>query len=160
MLISIRGVYMKMSKKKGGFAMTGVMTLVNEYVIGDEVKKNKYENKDSKFEYIKTIISIKISRRYNRIIKNNIVKNKEIRNGKATLKGTRITPEELTLFVADKIEMDKQENKNTKYKDIEKYLFEEYPSISNIEQIKAALYYVIKHDINIFQYIFVILFLW
>lgn len=138
---------MKKLNERGGFTMTEVLNICNmqEYVIN---------NKDSKIETIKNAIRIKTIDKYEEIINKNIIKDKEIRNGRATIKGTRITPKELMFCIAEKINQDEKKGIETNYKEIRKYLSEEYPSITNEEQIEAALYYTIKYEINIFKYIF------
>ena len=86
-------------------------------------------------------------------VQDKISKDKEIRNGKAIINGTRITPKELMFCIAEKINQDEKKGIETNYEGIKKYLSEEYPSITNEEQIQAALYYTIKYEINIFKYI-------
>ena len=137
---------MKSLNKRGGFTMTEVLNICNmqEYVVN---------NNDSKIENIKNAIRIKTVDKYEEIINKNIVKDKEIRNGRATIKGTRITPKELIFCIAEKINADEKKRIETNYEGIKKYLSEEYPSITNEEQIEAALYYTIKYEINIFKYI-------
>lgn len=134
-------------KEKGGFTMTNVLNICNmqEYVSND--------NKISKIDMIRDTIRIKTIDIYDEIIDKNIIKDKEIRNGKAIIKGSRITPKELIFCIAEKIEQDEKNGIETNYEGIKKYLSEEYPSITNEEQIKAALYYTIKYEINIFRYI-------
>lgn len=133
--------------KRGGFTMTEVLNICNmqEYV--------KDSDKNSKIENIKSAIRIRTLDKYEEIINKNIVKDKEIRNGRATIKGTRITPKELMFCISEKIRQDEKQGIETKFSKIKEYLSKEYPSITNEEQIKAALYYTIKYDINIFKYV-------
>lgn len=76
------------------------------------------------------------------IIGKNIVKNKKINNGRCTIKGTRLTPNDIGRLVT-----------NEKDISIEK-IFMEYPSLENEEQILAGLFIFLKDNITLRKVLF------
>lgn len=132
---------------KGGLAMTDVLNVYNiqELVCKEEKKKTRNE----KINSILQVIKIKKSEEVEEIIKENIICDKKIRNGRATIKGTRITPKELILATSE-VNID-----DATFEKIRDYLYEQYPSITKESEIEAAIYYVLKYDINLFKYIIV-----
>ena len=70
------------------------------------------------------------------LIRKNIVNNKEINGGKSTIKGTRVTPNDIGRIVT-----------STKCVTIEK-IFEELPSLETEEQILAGLFVFMKDNIT------------
>lgn len=123
---------------KGGVTMTNV--LINENIEDFFSTKSEPEVKETrkinnrKFATILTFIKLKYSRAFDDIIKKYIVCDKNIRNGEATIKGTRITACDI-LYILSEARSDK--------KSIE-YIYEQYPSITNKDQILAAILYMIK----------------
>ena len=71
------------------------------------------------------------------LMKNYIIKDKTINSGKATIKGTRLTPEDIGRAL---------ENCKT----IEG-IMEEYPSLSNKEEVHAALFYYMKQNVSLIR---------
>lgn len=142
-------------KKKGGFTMTDVLSIYDMEQIVENVKDIEVEEKaNEKANKIALFIAIRKSKELNELVNKYIVKNKEIRDGKAVIKGTRITPIELMYCVAEVL----KNNKNEKtFEEIRDYLYEQYPSINNENQIKAAISYVIKKEISTIKYIVTIL---
>ena len=69
-----------------------------------------------------------------KIIKENIIKDKNINQGRDTIKGTRITPEDIGQIMMN--------NKNVSVKTI----YDELPSIENENQILAGLFVFIKKN--------------
>ena len=138
-------------EKKGGFTMTDVLSIYDMEPIVENVKDIQLKEKvNEKAKKITIFIAIKKSKELDRLVKEYIVKNKKIRDGKAVIKGTRITPVEL-MYCVDEI---LKENKNEKtFEEIRDYLYEQYPSINNENQIKAAVSYIIKKEISTIKYI-------
>lgn len=123
--------------------MTDILTMDNiKDFIGETTTKEK---NDSKLYFILLFLSIKFESK-DKIINKYIVKDKKIRNGKATIKGTRITTDDMLCIIAEA----------NNEKDWKKYIFEQYPSIENLQQIEAALKYSIKKS-NTLKFIFSVL---
>lgn len=123
--------------------MTDILTMDNiKDFIGETTTKEK---NDSKLYFILLFLSIKFESK-DKIINKYIVKDKKIRNGKATIKGTRITTDDMLCIIAEA----------NNEKDWKKYIFEQYPSIENLQQIEAALKYSIKKA-NTLKFIFSVL---
>lgn len=128
-----------MSKKirKEANKMTNV--LINAGNIIDTYEENKeFENKEpSKFEDILLYLKIKeiTNTSYAKeIIKKYIIKDRTINSGRATIKGTRVTPDDIGRILFS------YEIKNIKE------IMEEYPSLSKEEEVLAGLiYYLDKH---------------
>lgn len=127
-------------KKKGGLAMTNV--LVEELMRAENYSINI---KNKKLEQIKLLFTIKYreNNKYNELIDKYIVCDKRIRDGEATIKGTRITVEDIVY-----ITMEEESKKN---------VYKQYPSIKNEEQILAALLYVVKYKIGTIKFLIAIL---
>lgn len=123
---------------KGGVSMTNILTNENFEVFFPTETMYKFDGskkiKNKKFYTILTFLKLKYSRAFNDIIEKYIVHDKGIRNGEATIKGTRISTLDL-LCILD--EAREEENKL-------KYIYEQYPSITDKEQILAAILYMIK----------------
>lgn len=112
-------------------ALTNVSNIMEQY----EEKKEKNDKELTKIEILLTVYRIKqiIKSDFAQSIVNKyIIKDKTINGGRYTIKGTRITPEDIGRLV-------EYENNVT----VEKIL-EEYPSLSNEEQILAGLFVHMK----------------
>lgn len=134
---------MRKELRREGFTMTDILTMDNiKDFIGETTTKEK---NNSKLYYILLFLSIKFENK-NKMINKYIVKDKNIRNGKATIKGTRITTDDMLCIISEA----------NSEKDLLKYIFEQYPSIENKEQIIAALKYSMK-KVNTFKFIWMTL---
>ena len=124
-----------LKKGKGAIKMTDVLTNF-ENVIDDCANETKDEI-NPRVELIfmvyrfKKIIKTDFAQK---IIKENIVKDKNINQGRYTIKGTRITPEDIGQIMIN--------NKNVSINTI----YDELPSIENEEQILAGLFVFIKKN--------------
>lgn len=116
-------------------------------------KKEEKYSRNEKINSIVEVVKIKTSEQVDEIIKNNINFDKKVRSGKATIKGTRITPKELILATSE------MASDNFTFNDLKKYLYEQYPSITQEIQIEAAVYYCLKYDISLFKYIVAVIML-
>jgi uncharacterized protein (DUF433 family) len=74
---------------------------------------------------------------YKKYIKENIIRNKKIRKGHPTIKGTRLTPEDIACLIT------KNEGKLSN-----EDILKEYPSLSSEKQIDFALLYFIEKKIR------------
>ena len=124
-----------LKKGKGVIKMTDVLTNF-ENVIDDCANETKNEI-NPRVELIfmvyrfKKLIKTDFAQK---IIKENIVKDKNINQGRYTIKGTRITPEDIGQIMIN--------NKNVSINTI----YDELPSIENEEQILAGLFVFIKKN--------------
>lgn len=124
-----------LKKGKGAIKMTDVLTNF-ENVIDDCANETKNEI-NPRVELIfmvyrfKKLIKTDFAQK---IIKENIVKDKNINQGRYTIKGTRITPEDIGQIMIN--------NKNVSINTI----YDELPSIENEEQILAGLFVFIKKN--------------
>ncbi len=116
--------------------MTDTLNNITEIFDTYETEKKETPRIDAFVEFIKLK---HIANAQEKLIDEYIVKDRNIRNGKAVIKGTRITPKELVLIT--------QEAFKNKTNDIEKFIKEQYPSIDSIEKIVAGLAYEIKKQI-------------
>lgn len=130
---------------KGGFTMTNILTneSVRDFIFDD----TKYESKNSKIKDIQLIYDVKVKQKYKDLINEYVVIDKDVRNGEATIKDTRITTEDIIYIV--------YESRNQKEQ--LKYIYEQYPSLTNKKQILAALLYSIKNT-NFLKLIIAIIF--
>lgn len=136
---------MNIKIRKEANIMTNV--LINaENIIDTYEEKKDFDNKEpSKFEYILLYYKIKkaINEEYaQELMKKYIVKDKAINSGRATIKGTRVTPEDIGRILLIK--------ENINIKDIKK----EYPSLSNEEEVLAGLIYYIDKNISLIRILF------
>ena len=124
-----------LKKGKGAIKMTDVLTNF-ENVIDDCANETKDEI-NPRVELIfmvyrfKKLIKTDFAQK---IIKENIVKDKNINQGRYTIKGTRITPEDIGQITIN--------NKNVSINTI----YDELASIENEEQILAGLFVFIKNN--------------
>lgn len=129
-----------MIKRKGANIMTNV--LINAENIIDNYCE---EPKNSKLETILLYCKIKkvINEDYAQsLVKKYIEKDKAINSGRATIKGTRVTPEDIGRILLIK--------ENMKIKDIMK----EYPSLNNEEEVLAGLIYYMSKNISLRKILF------
>lgn len=121
-------------KRKGAITMTEVLTNVENIMEQYEDKSYQEINKITRIEFILTVYKIKKiikSDFAQRIIKENIIRDKTINEGRYTIKGTRITPEDIGRII-------------TKEKVTVEEIYEEYPSLDKDEQILAGLFIYMK----------------
>ena len=130
---------MKIAISKGGFIMTDILMAEDTInFISDSTLDKK--GKRGKFYIMCGLIEAKCNRKYNKLIKEHVIKDNHIKDGRAILKGTRITVEDV-LYIAREAQINDEKN-------WQEYIFKEYPSIQNQEQILAAVVYFIKHEIS------------
>ncbi len=126
-----------MKFKKGEMSMTETLTNITEFLDTYETEeKHETPRLNAFIDFVKLK---NIANEQKELINEYIVKDKNIRNGKPVIKGTRITPQELLLIT--------QESFNAKPKNAEefiKYIKEQYPSIDSVEKIVAGLSYSIR----------------
>lgn len=125
-----------------GAIMTNVLMNVENILDTYEEKENIDMSKvDALFLYYKTKKIIK-SDYAQKIIQENIVKDKTINNGRYTIKGTRVTPEDIGRIVEIKDNVD--------IKDV----MDEYPSLETKEQVLAGLMFYFKQNITLYKMLF------
>ena len=130
---------------KGADSMTNVLVNANDIMDTYEEKDEIRNKKLSKIEKILLYLKIKNtanSEYAQNLIKKYIGKNKEINSGRATILGTRVTPEDIVglLLTREKIEVE----------DITK----EFPSIENNDQIMAGLMYYFSNNLSLLHILF------
>lgn len=134
-----------MNIRKGAKDMTNVLTNA-ENIIEKYEDKQYAENKNiSKMERILLYLKIKdaIEEEYaQELTKKYIIRDKAINSGRATIKGTRVTPEDIGRILLKK--------ENMGIKDIMK----EYPSLNKDEQILAGLMYYVKKNVSFINILF------
>ena len=127
-------------KEKGGVCMTDILTIDNmEMLIPDE---QKAKNRRDKFTAIRYLLYVKFSTN-KKLLEKIIVKDNKIRNGKPLIKGTRITIDDI-----NDIAINAPKNVS-----LCEYILEQYPSIENEIQVRAALQYIIKYRVNTLKFI-------
>lgn len=89
--------------------------------------KNQFQEFWRNFTLLKTMAK---DQRYDKLIKNNITKNKKIKSGTAIIKGTRISTQDIMHLLANDYDVDK--------------ILNNFPTIQNQEQIMAATAYEIR----------------
>ena len=123
--------------RKGAISMTNVLTNMENIIDDYEVeKKEKINLKLKSFFIVYKIKRILKTDFAQKIISENIRKDKAVNNGRETIKGTRITPDDIGRIVAM--------NKNVTIENI----FEELPSLKNQEQILAGLFVFMRKNIT------------
>ena len=116
--------------------MTDVITNAGN-IIYNYGSKNTITITDTKAETFFIIYRLKKFIRTDfaqQLLKENIIKNKAINNGRSTIKGTRITPEDVWRII--------DANKNVTIQTI----YDEYPSLEKDEQILAAIIFYMKNE--------------
>lgn len=119
--------------RKGASKMTDVLT--NFENIMDDYSNSKKEKTVSKLEFIITVWQTKRILKNSfaqKIIKENIIKDKRINQGRATIKGTRITPEDIGRIIENETNVT-----------LEK-IRDEFPSIENKDQVLAGVFVFMK----------------
>lgn len=127
-------------KRKGAIAMTDVLTNVECIMENYENELLEKDSEITKVEIILLVYKMKkiVKSEYaQKIIKDNIVKDKTINEGRYTIKGTRVTPEDIERIICNK-------EKGLTFEEILK----EYPSLENEEQIMAAIFFFVQKNIK------------
>lgn len=120
-----------MTKKKEVLKMTDILLNISDYLENEDIKE-KY--KTPKIDEILIFLKFKAkAKKAREETKKYIEKNKTIRNGKAIVKGTRITTKEILLFL----------NECENFEETLEYICNQYPSIESKEQVLYALLYEI-----------------
>lgn len=134
-----------MKKKKGEMNMTETITNIQDFF---DTCETELKCSTPRMDDITDFLKIKRIANANKdIIELYTEKNKNIKNGKIVLKGTRITLNELVLIIT---EAKKQGAKTID--EILKYTNMQYPSIDSKEQIVAGLLCFIKEQ-NTLKYV-------
>lgn len=124
-------------KRKGAITMTNVLTNVENIIDSYEEKEQQKINQRFKtFLIVYKLRKIIKSDFAQEIVDKNIVRDKKINNGRYTIKGTRLTPDDIGRLVAS------QKNISTEE------IFKEYPSLENEEQILAGLFIFLRDNIT------------
>ena len=126
-----------LNKRKGEIAMTNVLTNVENIIDNYEDKKQqKINSKLESFLIVYRLRKLIKSDFAQEIIEKNIIRDKKINNGRCTVKGTRITPDDIGRLVTNEEDISTEE------------IFREFPSIENEEQILAGLFIFLKNNIT------------
>lgn len=131
--------------RKEANIMTNVLNNAENIIDTYEEKKNVISKKPSMLEDILLYVRIKqlTNAKYvKQLTKKYIVKDKTINSGRATIRGTRVTPEDIGRILMHKSDV--------KVKDI----LDEYPSLTNEEEVLAGLLYFIDKHISLSQILF------
>jgi len=140
-----------MKYMKGAMNMTQTLTNMKDILYTYETE---FECQTPIIDAITGILKMKrIARAKKDIIEKNTETNKEIRNGRTVIRGTRITPEELLLIMAEVFENEEVRNFEELFENISK----QYPSIDSKEQILASILYTAKKQ-NLLTYIASVIF--
>ena len=130
---------------KGAKLMTNVLANVDNIISNYEEKKNIDNKLVSKAELIVLYLRIKDvinNKEAQQLMEEYIIKDKTINSGRATIKGTRVTPEDIGRILLKK--------ENMAVKDI----MEEYPSLENEEQVLAGLMYYVRKNVSFINILF------
>ena len=124
--------------------MTNVITNIKDILETEELKDN-YPT--PKIDAICNFLTLKaISNKSKKEIEKYTERNKNIKNGKTVLVGTRITTKELLLLMSE----------SPKEQDVFEYIYKCYPSIKKEEQIIYGMLYEIRKE-NTFLFILKVL---
>lgn len=120
-------------KGEGGLYMFTADAMYVGYRKTEEEKKNKHSHRNivelyKKYSALKHIVK---TQGMQQVMKEHIIKDKRICNGEATIKGTRLTVNNVV-------------NMALEMEDITEVM-KNFPSITSEEQVLAALVYYIKH---------------
>lgn len=124
--------------------MTNVLNNVDN-IIGTYEEQNNENKVNSKLEVILLYFKLKDvinNDEARELMKEYIIKDKTINSGRATIKGTRVTPDDIGRILIKK--------ENMSMKDI----MEEYPSLDKEEQVLAGLMYYVKKNLSFIQILF------
>lgn len=126
-----------LNKRKGEIAMTNVLTNVENIIDNYEDKEQqKINSRLESFLIVYRLRKLIKSDFAQKIIEKNIIRDKKINNGRSTIKGTRITPDDIGRLVTNEEDISTEE------------IFREFPSIENEEQILAGLFIFLKNNIT------------
>lgn len=124
--------------------MTNVLNNVDN-IIGTYEEQNNENKGNSKSEVILLYLKLKDvinNDEARELMREYIIKDKTINSGRATIKGTRVTPDDIGRILIKK--------ENMSMKDI----MEEYPSLDKEEQVLAGLMYYVKKNLSFIQILF------
>lgn len=131
--------------RKGAKIMTNVLTNADNIIGTYEEKKSNESKEISKSELFLLYLKIRDvinDEEAQQLMKEYIIKDKTINSGRATIKGTRVTPEDIGRILLKK--------ENMEVKDI----MEEYPSLENEEQVLAGLMYYVRKNVSFINILF------
>ncbi len=131
--------------RKGAKIMTNVLTNADNIICTYEEKKSNESKETSKSELMLLYLKIRDvinDKEAQQLMKDYIIKDKAINSGRATIKGTRVTPEDIGRILLKK--------SNMGIKDI----MEEYPSLDKEEQILAGLMYYVRKNVSFINILF------
>ena len=134
---------MRFSKRKVGIIMTNVLFNAENIIDTYEENKNISNKRNSKLELILLYLKMKDIIDDNKsLINEYIIKDKTINSGRATIKGTRVTPEDIGRILVEK--------ENLNIKDIMK----EYTSLEDEKQVLAGLMYYVQRNLSLKNILF------
>lgn len=125
--------------RKGASKMTDVLTNFENIMVDYSNNIDNTEEKTTRLEFFLIVWKIKKMTKTGfarKIIKENIVRDKYVNQGRPTIKGTRITPNDIGRII-----------ENGTNVTIEK-IREEFPSIDNEEQILAGLFVFMRDRLS------------
>lgn len=123
--------------------MTNVLFNAENIIDTYEENKNISNKRNSKLELILLYLKMKDIIDDNKsLINEYIIKDKTINSGRATIKGTRVTPEDIGRILVEK--------ENLNIKDIMK----EYTSLEDEKQVLAGLMYYVQRNISLKNILF------
>lgn len=124
-------------KRKGAITMTNVLTNVENIIDSYEDKEQQKINpRLEAFLIVYKLRKLIKSDFAQKIVEKNIIKDKKINNGRYTIKGTRITPDDIGRLITNEKDISIEE------------ILKEYPSLKSEEQILAGLFIFLKDNIT------------
>ena len=134
-----------MEIRKGATIMTNVLVNAENIIDTYEDRKEPEERELSKIEIMLTYYKLKRvinDESAQRLVKKHIVKDKSINSGRATIKGTRVTPEDIGRILLAKEDMGIED------------IMKEYPTLESKEQVVAGLIYYMDKHISLMKILF------
>ena len=134
-----------MEIRKGATIMTNVLVNAENIIDTYEDRKEPEDRELSKIEIMLTYYKLKRvinDESAQRLVKKHIVKDKSINSGRATIKGTRVTPEDIGRILLAKEDMGIED------------IMKEYPTLESTEQVVAGLIYYMDKHISLMKILF------
>lgn len=134
-----------MEIRKGATIMTNVLVNAENIIDTYEDRKEPEDRELSKIEIMLTYYKLKRvinDESAQRLVKKHIVKDKSINSGRATIKGTRVTPEDIGRILLAKEDMGIED------------IMKEYPTLESKEQVVAGLIYYMDKHISLMKILF------
>ena len=134
-----------MEIRKGATIMTNVLVNAENIIDTYEDRKEPEDRELSKIEIMLTYYKLKRvinDESAQRLVKKHIVKDKSINSGRVTIKGTRVTPEDIGRILLAKEDMGIED------------IMKEYPTLESKEQVVAGLIYYMDKHISLMKILF------